>query len=99
MEQGNAVALKRRLVARGERVHVVRNVVHSLTEAEKKRRFSDYHLIPEYNPPSDHSPTMEPSETPQDKGEGRTLPPVGPDAEEASGEDTAGSWWQRWLGA
>ena len=37
VERGNAVALKRRLVARGETVHVVRNVVHGLTEAEKKR--------------------------------------------------------------
>jgi hypothetical protein len=54
VERGNAVALKRRLVARGETVHVVRNVVHGLTEAEKERRFSDYHLIPEYRDPSGH---------------------------------------------
>jgi hypothetical protein len=54
VERGNAVALKRRLVARGETVHVVRNVVHGLTEAEKKRRFSDYHLIPEYRDTSGH---------------------------------------------
>lgn len=50
VERCNAVALKRRLVARGETVHVVRNVVHGLTETEKKRRFSDYHPVPEYNP-------------------------------------------------
>lgn len=99
VERGNAVALKRRLVARGETVHVVRNLVHGLTEVEKKRWFSDYHLVPEYNPTLDHGPTKEPSETPQDTGEGRTLPTLDPDAEEASGEDTAGSWWRRWLGA
>jgi hypothetical protein len=99
VERGNAVALKRRLVARGESVHVVRNVVHGLTETEKKKRFSDFHLVPEYKPPSDHGPAKEPSETPQATGEGRALPPLGPDAEEASREETAGSWWRRWLGA
>ena len=99
VERGNAVALKRRLVARWGTVHVVRNVVHGLTETEKKRRFSDYHPVPEYKPPLAHSPTIGSSETPQDAGGGRTLPPLGPDAEEASEDDTAGSWWQRWLGA
>jgi hypothetical protein len=91
VERGNAVALKRRLVERGETVHVVRNVVHGLTEAEKKRRFSDYHPVPEYKPPLDHSPTIGSSETPQDAGGGRTLPPLGPDAEAASAEEATGS--------
>ena len=59
VERGNAVALKRRLVARGETVHVVRNVVHGLTETEKKRRYSDYHLVPEYNPPLGSRPYEE----------------------------------------
>ena len=48
VERGNAVALKRRLVARGERVHVVRGVAHGLSEEEMERRFSDYHRVPEY---------------------------------------------------
>lgn len=99
VERGNAVALKRRLVARGETVHIVRNVVHGLTEAEKKRWFSDYHLVPEYYPTTDHGPAKAPSATPQDSGRDRTLPPLGPVAQKASGEDAAGSWWRRWLGA
>ena len=50
VERGNAVTLKRRLVARGERVHVVRSIVHGLSEEEMERRFSDYHRVPEYEP-------------------------------------------------
>jgi hypothetical protein len=50
VERANAVALKRRLVSRGETVHVVRSVVHGLSEAEKEGRFSDYHQVPEYEP-------------------------------------------------
>jgi hypothetical protein len=47
VERENAVALKRRLEARGETVHVERSVVHGLSEAEKERRFSDYSRVPE----------------------------------------------------
>jgi hypothetical protein len=54
VERNNAVALKRRLVARGETVRVERSVVHSLSEEEKERRLSDYSRVPEYNLPSDH---------------------------------------------
>ena len=50
VERGNAVALKRRLVARGERVHVVKSVVYGLSEEEMERRFSDFHRVPEYEP-------------------------------------------------
>ncbi len=64
VERHNAVALKRRLVARGERVHVVRTMVHGLSEEEKERWFSDYHRIPEYNLPSDHGARTQ--ELPQD---------------------------------
>jgi hypothetical protein len=98
VERNNAVALKRRLVARGETVRVERSVVHGLSEEDKERRFSDYSRVPEYNLPSDHGPTKEPSEEPQDAG-GNMRPPLRPNAEEASGEDAAGSWWRRWLGA
>ena len=98
VERDNAVALKRRLVARRETVHVVRNVVHGLSEEDKERRFSDYSRVPEYNLPADHGPTNEPSEAPQD-ARSRTRPSLRPDAEEASGKDTARSWWRRWLGA
>jgi hypothetical protein len=62
VERDNAVALKRRLVARGETVHVERSIVHGLSEEEKERRFSDYSQVPEYNPPSDRGTTQEPSD-------------------------------------
>jgi hypothetical protein len=51
VERANAVALKRRLVARGETVRVERSIVHGLSEEEKERRFSDYSRVPEYEPP------------------------------------------------
>jgi hypothetical protein len=57
VERDNAVALKRRLVARGETVHVEKSFVHGLSEEEKERRFSDYSRVPEYNLPSDRGPT------------------------------------------
>jgi hypothetical protein len=53
VEHDNAVAHKRRLVARGETVHVERSVVHGLSESEKERRFSDYSRVPEYEPQRD----------------------------------------------
>jgi hypothetical protein len=48
VERNNAVALKRRLVARGEMVRVERSVVHGLSEKETERWYSDYHRVPEY---------------------------------------------------
>ncbi len=47
-ERGNAVALKRRLEARGERVHVERSTVYDLSEAQKEAWFNDYSRIPEF---------------------------------------------------
>ena len=97
VERNNAVALKRRLVARGEMVHVVRRVVHGLSEEEKERRFSDYSRVPEYSPPQDHGFTQERSGHPQDA----TVDDTGPqrfDVEEAS-EGFTEPWWRRWLGA
>jgi hypothetical protein len=97
VERNNAVALKRRLVARGEMVHVVRRVVHGLSEEEKERRFSDYSRVPEYNLLPDHGFTQERSGHPQDA----TVDDSGPqrlDVEEAS-EGFTEPWWRRWLGA
>jgi hypothetical protein len=74
VERANAVALKRRLVARGETVHVERSVVYGLSEVEKKRRFSDHSQVPEYNLPSDHGPRRD---LPQTSG----ASPRRPDAE------------------
>jgi hypothetical protein len=55
VERDNAVAFKRRLVARGETVLIERSVVFGLSEAEKERRFSDYSRVPEYEPPQDRT--------------------------------------------
>jgi hypothetical protein len=97
VERDNAVALKRRLVARGETVHVEKSFVHGLSEEEKERRFSDYSRVPEYNLPSDRGPTQEPSEDFQDVAVDAPGPRH-PDAEEAS-ENITEPWWRRWLGA
>ena len=97
VERDNAVALKRRLVARRETVHVVRNVVHGLSEEDKERRFSDYSRVPEYNLPADHGPTQESSEDSQSAAIDAPGPRR-PDAEEAS-ENPTEPWWRRWLGA
>jgi hypothetical protein len=97
VERNNAVALKRRLVARGEMVHVVRRVVYGLSEEEKERRFSDYSRVPEYNLLPDHGFTQERSGHPQDA----TVEDSGTqrlDVEEAS-EGFTEPWWRRWLGA
>ena len=48
MDRNNAVALKRRLEARGEMVHVERSTVYDLSEREKGALFSDYSRIPEF---------------------------------------------------
>jgi hypothetical protein len=82
-ERDNAVVLKRRLVTRGETVHVERSIAHGLSEEEKARRFSDYSRVPKYNLPADRGTTQEPSEDSQ----GAAVEAPGPrrsDAEEAS---------------
>jgi hypothetical protein len=94
VEQENAVALKRRLVARGETVRVERSVVHGLSEEEKERRFTDYSRVPEYVPPRDRTFPQEPP--------GATESVVG-EPERAEPRPAAGgpqegaerrSWWQ-----
>ena len=87
VERSNAVALKRRLVARGETVRVERSLVHGLSEEEKERRFADYSQVPEYNLPADRGPTHESSEDSQDA----VVDAAGarrPDTEEVSGIPT-----------
>jgi hypothetical protein len=59
VERGNAVALKRRLVARGETVLIERRLVHGLSEAEKERWFSDYSRVPEYEFAREPVPSQE----------------------------------------
>jgi hypothetical protein len=57
VEQGNAVALKRRLEARGETVRVEKSTVYGLSEAGKEDWFSDYFRIPEFEPARDEAPS------------------------------------------
>ena len=87
VERSNAVALKRRLVARGETVRVERSLVHGISEEEKERRFSDYSRVPEYNLPADCGPTHESSEDSQDAVVD-AAGPRRPDAEDVSGIPT-----------
>jgi hypothetical protein len=76
VDRDNAVALKRRLEARGETVHIEKGAVHGLSESGKERWFSDYSRIPEFEPPSDQAlpagsgPSRESSVAPQSAGEG-----------------------------
>jgi len=51
MDRNNAVALKRRLETRGERVHVERSTVYDLSDIEKQAWFSDYSRVPEFELP------------------------------------------------
>ena len=48
VERNNAVVLKRRLEARGERVHGERSTVYDLSEREKEAWFSDSSRISEF---------------------------------------------------
>ena len=51
VERSNAVALKRRLEARGDTVHVEKSTVHGLSEKEKLAWFFDYSQIPQFEIP------------------------------------------------
>jgi len=56
MDRDNAVALKRRLEARGETVRVERTSVHGLSGAAKDVWFSDYSRVPEFELSRDQDP-------------------------------------------
>jgi hypothetical protein len=51
VDRDNAVALKRRLEARGEKVRVERSIVYDLSERAREAWFSDYSRIPEFELP------------------------------------------------
>lgn len=51
VERNNAVALKRRLEARGDTVHIEKGVVYGLSESGKESWFADYSRVTEYEPP------------------------------------------------
>jgi hypothetical protein len=95
VERNNAVALKRKLVARGETVRVERSVVHGLSEEGKERHFSDYSRVPEYEPPRDRTfPQREPVglDTASEGPEGAELRSATGGAQEGAEHQ---SWWWR----
>jgi hypothetical protein len=65
LDRNNAVALKRRLEARRETVHVVKSVLHGFSEEDKERWFWDYSRVPEYDPALEPAPYREPSGGPR----------------------------------
>jgi hypothetical protein len=104
VERSNAVALKRRLEARGETVRVERSTVYDLSEVGKEAWFSDYCRIPEYEPhgirpqPHNQHPLESREKVVQRAAEG--APRV---VRAGSGGSTASkghreSWWKRWFG-
>jgi hypothetical protein len=102
MDCNNAVALKRRLEARGEKVRVERSTVYDLSEAEKEAWFSDYSRIPEFEPAWDQIRPENPAPTQKSSGEQPEdtvwpLPSLPPSAQGAS-EGRRGSWWRRMAG-
>jgi hypothetical protein len=95
VEQENAVALKRKLVARGEMVRVEKSVVYGLSEEEKERRFTDYSRVPEYEPPRDRTSPQEPPGATQSVFEEpeRAAPPRPAAGGAQQGRER--SWWRR----
>ena len=102
VERHNAVALKRRLEARGQRVHVERSTVYDLSEAEKEAWFSDYSRVPEFEFAWDQvhtenpAPSLKPAENPSEDPT-VALPRIRPGAAEAS-KGSGESWWRRMAG-
>jgi hypothetical protein len=97
VERDNAVALKRRLVTRGETVLIERSLVHGLSEAEKERHYSDYSRVPEYEPPRDPpSPQRAPG-----RPETAAEEPEVTEPRFATGDAQEGAervpWWRRWV--
>ena len=102
VERNNAVALKRRLVARGEMVLVERSLVHGLSEAEKERRFSDYHRVPEYELSVESASAQVVLQEPPGASESAVKEPEGGELRSAAqgAQDVAKRrpWWERWFG-
>jgi hypothetical protein len=102
MDCNNAVALKRRLESRGEKVRVEKNIVYDLSEAEKEAWFSDYSRIPEFEPawdrirPENPAPTQK-SSADQPEDTAWAPPPLRPSAQGAS-EGRREPWWRRMAG-
>jgi hypothetical protein len=102
VERDNAVALKRRLVARGETVRVERSVVHGLSEEEKERLFRDYSRVPEYELAREPAPSREPTQEPPGGPESVFEEPERAEPRSATGGAQEGAervpWWRRVFG-
>jgi hypothetical protein len=101
VERDNAVALKRRLVARGETVRVERSVVPGLSEEEKERLFRDYSRVPEYEPARSPAPSLGSAQEPPGGPESVFEEPEEAEFRSAAGGDQEGAewpWWRRVLG-
>jgi hypothetical protein len=103
MDCSYAVALKRRLEARGEKVRVERSTVYGLSEAEKEAWFSDYSRIPEFEPAWDRDRPENPAPTQKSSADQSEDPAVAPPphfhtgAQEAS-KGSREPWWRRMAG-
>ncbi len=101
VERDNAVALKRRLVARGETVRVERSVFHGLSEEEKERLFRDYSRVPEYEPARSPAPSRGAAQEPPGGPESVFEAPERAEAQSAAEGDQEGAgrpWWRRVFG-
>jgi hypothetical protein len=96
MEQSNAVALKRRLEARGETVRVERTSVHGLSGAAKDAWFSDYSRVPEFELSGDQGSPERAHEAPETVAGDQQR-----ESHQAQGgaqESSERSWWRRVFG-
>jgi hypothetical protein len=96
MERDNAVALKRRLEARGETVRVERTTVHGLSGAAKEAWFSDYSRVPEFELSQDQAPPERGHEAPETvAGDQQREPHQAQGGAQGSSERP---WWRRVFG-
>ena len=96
LEQHNAVALKRRLEARGETVRVERTSVHGLSGAAKDAWFSDYSRVPEFELSRDQAPPERGHEAPETVAGDQQREPH--QAQGGAQESSERAWWRRVFG-
>ena len=96
LERDNAVALKRRLEARGETVRVERTTVHGLSETAKDAWFSDYSRVPEFELFRDQAPLERGHEAPETVAGDQQREPH--QAQGGAQESSERAWWRRVFG-
>lgn len=98
VERDNAVALKRRLEARGDTVHVERGTVYGLSEAEKEAWFSDYSQIPEFGLAWDQVQPENPAPSQKSSRDQSEDPVAPPHLHSGAHEALKEPWWRRMAG-